>query len=82
MASENGGGAGVIRIPYGGPNGQTQMVSIPTDRLPEDPEKVLRVLRGSVGPLRLWLDVAVSAGLACRGAVKHKPLPTCAFRPR
>ena len=51
---------GAIRIPYRGPSDvEAKTVTIPVSKLPADPSAVLKVLRGSTGPLRLWLDVAV-----------------------
>lgn len=44
-----------IHIPV---EGSDEVVAVPVDQLPDDPEELLEILRAEAAPLALWVDIA------------------------
>jgi hypothetical protein len=50
--------AGILAVPIHG--AEDEVLELPKDQLPDDPNEIMQILANELAPLKLWLELAVS----------------------
>jgi len=52
------GMSGILAVPIHG--AEDEVLELPKDQLPDDPNEIMQILANELAPLKLWLELAVS----------------------
>ena len=50
--------SGILAVPIHG--AEDEVLELPKDQLPDDPNEIMQILANELAPLKLWLELAVS----------------------